>query len=378
LLGVRDGSSKDNTMEKLIGQPITALDTPVPLVDLNALQRNISRMSSTIIEEAGVGWRPHTKAMKNPDLARLCLDAGAHGVTCAKLGEAEVMAAAGITDILVANEIVGVVKVSRLVTLCEHADVKVCVDSINNVREIDQAARASGAKLEVLMEIDVGMGRAGVQPGEPALRLAAEISQLENIALVGLQTWESHTLAIEDPVEKKRQIFDALSRLTNTAEQIREAGMPLDIISCGGTGTYWISAFAPGITEIEAGGGIYGCARYRHVFGVNVEPALTILSTVTSRPNPERIICDAGFKTTGKGFSDPELINCGDVKSFSFSAEHGSITLVRNNWSPRVGDQIEFVPGYSDATVFLHDNLYGVRNGHVETVWPIVGKGKLQ
>ena len=113
MLGVRDGSSKDNAMEKMIGQPITALDTPVPLVDLDALQRNISRMSSTIIEEAGVGWRPHTKAMKNPDLARLCLDAGAHGVTCAKLGEAEVMAAAGITDILVANEIVGVVKGSR-------------------------------------------------------------------------------------------------------------------------------------------------------------------------------------------------------------------------------------------------------------------------
>ncbi|MEE2803161.1 MAG: DSD1 family PLP-dependent enzyme [Pseudomonadota bacterium] len=365
-------------MNNLIGQPVEALDTPVPLIHLDALDRNIEKMSSTIIKEAGVGWRPHTKAMKNPDLVRLCLDAGAHGITCAKLGEAEVMAAAGIGDILVANEIVGAAKISRLVKICQTANVMVCVDNIDNVREIDRAAGAIGVRPRVLVEIDVGMARAGVEPGKPALKLSGEIAELSNVELVGLQTWESHTLTIEDPAEKKRQVLSALALLTGTADRIREAGITLDIISCGGTGTYWISAFAPGITEVEAGGGIYGCVRYRRDFGVEVEPALTILSTVTSRPDPARIICDAGFKTTGRGFADPEVIDCGDVTSFSFSAEHGRLTLSQENRSLRPGDQIQFVPGYSDATVFLHDYLYGVRDGRVEAVWPVVGRGKLQ
>ena len=365
-------------MKELVGQSIELIDTPVPLVHLDALERNIAKMSATIIDEAKVGWRPHTKSMKNPDLVQLCLNAGAHGITCAKLGEAEVMAAAGINDIIVANEVVGVTKISRLVKLCEKVDVKVCVDSIDNVRQIDQAAAATGVRPRVLIEVDVGMGRAGVKPGQSVVALANEISELSNIELAGLQTWESHTLMIADQSEKKRQILSALLLLTESADQIRQAGMSLEIISCGGTGTYWISAFAPGITEVEAGGGIYGCGRYRRDFGVNLDPALTILTTVTSRPDANRIICDAGFKSSGRGFGEPEILDCGVVESFKFSAEHGSIFLAQDNLSPRPGEQIQFVPGYSDATVFLHDYLYGVRAGRVEVVWPIVGRGKLQ
>ena len=365
-------------MRNLVGQPIELIDTPAPLVHLDALERNITRMSRTIIDEAGVGWRPHTKSMKNPDLVQLCLDAGAHGITCAKLGEAEVMAAAGIRNILVANEVVGQTKISRLVKLCETSDVKVCVDNLDNVRQIDQTAAAAGVRPQVLIEVDVGMGRAGVKPGQPVVDLAKEISDAANVELVGLQTWESHTLAIADESEKKRQIISALSLFTDSADQVRKAGIPLEIISCGGTGTYWISAFAPGITEVEAGGGIFGCAKYRNDFGVDLEPALTILTTVTSRPDSDRIICDAGFKASGKGFGEPEVLDCGEVKSFKFSAEHGSIFLAQDHTSPRSGDQIEFVPGYSDATVFLHDCLYGVRAGRVESVWPVVGRGKLQ
>ena len=365
-------------MDHLLGQSKEALDTPVLLVDLDTLQRNISKMSRTIIHEAGVGWRPHTKAMKNPDLARLCLEAGAHGVTCAKLGEAEVMANGGIRDILVANEVVGERKIARLVALCAQADVMVCVDQLENAQQIDQAARAAGVRPRVLIEVDVGMGRAGVQPGDATVELARQVAGLENIHFAGLQTWEAHTLTIADIDEKKRQILVSLSRLTDTAERIREEGIPADIISCGGTGTYWISAFAPGITEIEAGGGIYGCVQYRRIFGVDVEPALTVLSTVTSRPDPTRIICDSGFKATGKGSGDPELIGVNGSPSVEFSAEHGVITLSEPAPQPRIGELVEFVPGYSDATIFLHDYLYGIRAGRVEVVWPIVGRGKLQ
>ena len=365
-------------IDQYIGARKEALDTPVLLVDLDVLERNILKMSTTIVSEAGVGWRPHTKAMKNPDLARLCLDAGAHGVTCAKLSEAEVMADGGITDILVANEIVGAKKIARLVNLCKRADIMVCVDHVDNAQHIDRAARAAGVRPRVLVEVDVGMGRAGVQPGAAAVELASEVSRLGNIRFAGLQTWESHTLKISDSAEKKREVLAALAQLNDTAERIRSMGLPVDILSCGGSGTYWISAFAPGITEIEAGGGIYGCVRYRKDFGVQVEPALTVLSTVTSRPAADRIICDAGFKAAGKGAPDPELMGIGIPYSVSFSAEHGVITLSQEVPQPGVGDTIEFVPGYSDAVIFLHDYLYGVRDGFVETVWPIIGRGKLQ
>ena len=363
-------------MNHLIGQPKETLDTPALLVDLDVLQNNIERMAETIIRKAGVGWRPHTKAMKTPALAHLCLQAGAHGITCAKLGEAEVMAAAGIRDILIANQIVGTTKIERLVRLCRQADVMVCVDHIDNARAINSAAQRVGVRPRVLIEVDVGMQRAGVPPGA-ALKLARQLSELENIRLAGLQTWESHALSAHGE-EKQRLIAQALTTLTDTAEQIRTAGIPLEIISCGGTGTYWISAFQPGITEIEAGGGIFCDAHYRHHFGVDHEYALSVLATVTSRPTPNRIICDAGFKTMGGTHGEPELQGFGEVASFKLSAEHGTITLKQASTAPRLGDKIEIIPGYSDSTVFLHDYLYGVRNGRIDTVWPLLARGKLQ
>ena len=366
-------------MSTLIGQPRDALDTPVLLVDLDILQQNIDRMSRIIIGEAGVGWRPHTKAMKTPALANLCLDAGAHGITCAKLGEAEVMAAAGIQDILVANQIVGETKTERLVNVCGQADVMVCVDDIENVRAIDEAARTKGVRPRVLIEVNLGMDRAGVLPGEPTLALAEEIAQMRNIRFAGLQTWESHVLSAANAAEKKRMVTESLARLTATAEAIRKVGIPVEIISCGGTGTYWISAFVPGITEIEAGGGIYCDVAYRHGYGVlEHEYALTLLSTVTSRPTPTRIICDSGFKTLSGHHGNPQPLGCGEVDTFVLSAEHGIIGLHEPSELPRVGSKIEIIPGYSDSTVFLHDVLYGIRAGRVEAVWPLVGRGKLQ
>ena len=365
-------------MNSLVGQPREALDTPALMVDLDVLQRNIDRMTATIIREAKVGWRPHTKAMKTPALAELCLEAGAHGITCAKLGEAEVMAGAGLRDILVANQIVGPTKIARLVKVCRQADVMVCVDQFENVREIDRAAEAGGVRPRVLIEVDVGMQRAGVLPGEPTVSLARRIARLRHVRFAGLQTWEAHALFEPDMEKKKRMIEESLGRLTDTARAIRDSGIPVEIVSCGGTGTYWISAFVPGVTEIEAGGGIYCDISYRRNFGVEHEFALTILSTVTSRPHPSRIICDAGFKTMGRVDADPEVLGGVDAEEFVMSAEHGIIRLAGPGETPRVGDKIEIIPGYSDSTVFLHDVLYGIREGCVETVWPLVGRGKLQ
>ena len=363
-------------MNHLIGQPTENLDTPALIVELDVLQKNIERMADTIIRQAGVGWRPHTKAMKTPALAHLCLQTGAHGVTCAKLGEAEVMAAAGIRDILIANQMVGVIKIERLVHLCRQADVMVCVDRIDNARDIDAAAQRIGVKPRVLIEVDIGMRRAGVAPSA-VLQLARQLAELEHIRLAGLQTWEAHALSHQRE-EKQRLIVEALKTLTATAEQVRAADIPLEIISCGGTGTYWISAFQSGVTEIEAGGGIFCDVHYRRHFGVDHDYALSVLATVTSRPAPDRLICDAGFKTMGAAHAEPEVPELGELAGFRLSAEHGTITLKQASDAPRPGDKIEIIPPYSDSTVFLHDVLYGVRKGRIETVWPLLARGKLQ
>jgi D-serine deaminase-like pyridoxal phosphate-dependent protein len=362
----------------LIGQPKEALDTPVLLVDLDIMERNVDRMARIILRQAGVGWRPHTKGMKTPALAHMLLEAGAHGITCAKLGEAEVMACAGVRDILVANQIVGAQKIARLVNLRRHCDIMVLVDHPENVEQIDRAARAKGVQVRVLIEVNVGMDRAGVEAGESTLVLARQIAACEGLRLTGLQTWESHSLKIADPEEKRQVILAALKLLTDTAQLCRDEGLPMDIISCGGTGTYAMSAFAPGITEIEAGGGIYSDRQYRTKFGVEHDDALTILATVTSRPTPTRIICDAGKKTMSNDSTEPKPIGIEGVEELSLSAEHGKIELKAPSTTPQVGDLIEFIAGYSDTTVVLHEEIYGIRSGKIETVWPLWGRGRLQ
>ncbi|NKB70070.1 MAG: DSD1 family PLP-dependent enzyme [Candidatus Latescibacteria bacterium] len=361
----------------LIGQPVHALDTPVLLLDLDILESNILRMADTIITQGQKGWRPHTKGMKTPALAHKLLAAGAHGVTCAKLGEAEVMAAAGIADILVANQVVAPQKITRLVNLRRHADVKVAVDSRENADALDRAALDKGVVLNVLIEVDTGMERAGTLPGAPTLALARHIHACKGLHLAGLMTWESHVIRIKDLDEKKAAVDRALTDFTDTAQQCREEGIPIDIVSCGGTGTYQISAFQPGITELQAGGGIYGDAVYHYQFGVEHPFALTVRTTVTSRPAPDRVICDAGKKTMTGDAELPRPIGLPPVKNVSLSAEHGVVLLEEASDTPRVGDQFELVVGYSDTTVVLHDYLFGVREGVVETIWPLWGRGRL-
>ena len=361
-----------------IGQPKEQLDTPALLVDLDVMERNIERMAQIIIREAGVRWRPHTKGIKTPAIAHMLIKAGASGITCAKLGEAEVMAGNGILNILIANQVVGDRKVARLVNLRQHADVIVAVDSVINVNALDQAARAKGVKLGVVIEVDTGMKRAGLEPGESTLFLAREIASCPGLCFEGLMTWESTALRIQDPEEKQRVVQVALKRLTDTAQLCREAGIAVNIISCGGTGTFWLSAFAPGITEIQAGGGILGDVNYRKNFGVKLPHALTVLSKVTSRPTPNRIIFDAGRKTMSAEMASPEPVGMPEVSKIRLSAEHGTIEMIAPHSEPKVGYKIELIPGYSDVTVALHDELYGIRNGVVETVFPLLGRGRLQ
>jgi D-serine deaminase-like pyridoxal phosphate-dependent protein len=360
-----------------VGRMKTELDTPALLVDLDVMDGNIKQIAA-ICRDANVAWRPHTKGIKIPAIAHQALAAGAIGVTCAKLGEAEVMAAAGICDILVANQIVGAPKIARLIGLQRHAEVKVLVDSAENAAALAAEASAVGVRLRVLIEVDVGMGRSGVTPGDAAVALARKIKSLPALELAGVAGWEGHTTEIADENEKAESIGRSVRALTGTADALRSAGFLVAIVSCGGTGTFRFTTRFPGVTEIQAGGGILSDVRYRTKCQADLPYSLTIMTTVISRPNEHRIICDAGKKTMSSDAAVPLPLGLESVRSVNLSAEHARVELDRPNREVRVGDKLEFIVGYSDTTVHLHEEMIGIRDGRAEIVWPILGRGKLR
>jgi D-serine deaminase-like pyridoxal phosphate-dependent protein len=254
----------------------------------------------------------------------------------------------------------------------------VAVDNPRNVAALGAAATTYGTEIGVLVELNCGMERAGVQPGEPVLTLARLITQTPGLRFRGLMTWEGHTLDLPDSNQKRQAIEQSVGLLTNSAELCRQHGIPVEIVSCGGSGTYKVTPFLPGVTEIQAGGAIFCDVTYQS-WGVDLQPALFVQTTVASRPNPQRIICDAGFKSLPGHDAPPAPLGLTQpvVKVIS-SAEHGAVELASPNDTLNVGDLLDFVVGYGDGTVYLHDTMVGVRNGIVECVWPILGRGKLQ
>ncbi len=364
-------------VKEMIGRSKWDLDTPALVLDLNAMERNIERMSAAF-RQAGVGWRPHTKAIKVPALAHKLLRAGALGVTCAKVSEADVMASAGIRDILIANQVVGEPKITRLVNLLPYADVIVAVDNPSNVEALDRAATNKGMPLRVVVEVNVGMNRAGVEPGAAAVELSRMVDACPGLHYAGLMGWEGHATAIADLQVKRQAVEHSVGLLTDTADRCRDAGLSVEIVSCGGTGTYQFSCSLPGITEVQAGGGIFCDVHYHDHMQVEHEYALTVLATITSRPLPTRIITDSGKKTMSSDAAVPRPLIEAPVTSVGLSAEHARIELGAPLNELHVGDKMEFVVGYTDTTTVLHDEIYGTRDGKVEVVWPILGRGKLQ
>jgi D-serine deaminase-like pyridoxal phosphate-dependent protein len=361
----------------LIGQIKSALDTPALIVDLDVLDANIKRVADTC-RTHGVGWRPHMKGHKTPEIAHRQLGAGAIGVTCAKVSEAEVMAAASIRSILIANEVVGAAKVRRLIDLVGPADPIVGVDSLVSVTELSDAASAHGKTLKVAIEVNTGMNRAGVEPGAPTLALAAEIAKRPGLRLVGLFGWESHACTLPDLAEKERTVKEAVGKLTATARACREAGHGIEVVSCGGTGTFPYCIQQPGVTEVQIGGAIFSDRHYREHYHMDFPFALTVLATVTSRPTPTRIVLDAGRKTMPGDAAMPQPLGLPAVAAMRLSAEHAKIELEHPSDAPRIGDKIEFVVGYHDTTVHLHEEIVAVRKGRIEAVWRVSARGKIK
>jgi D-serine deaminase-like pyridoxal phosphate-dependent protein len=359
-----------------IGSSKNVLDTPALLVDLDVMEANIHRVAETC-RANGVGWRPHTKGQKTLEIIHKELAAGAFGVTCAKLGEAEVLAASGIRDILIANQIVGPVKVQRLVELTAIADPIVAVDNIAHVAELGAAMQSSGRTLRLVVEVDIGMHRAGVLPGASVVALARAVADQVGLRFVGVMGWEAHTVGIADPTEKARAVADAIALLTSSAGACRAAAMAVDIVSCGGTGSFPYCTQQPGVTEIQAGGAIFSDIHYRTHYHLDFPAALTVLATVTSRPTPTRVIIDTGKKTMSSDAAVPLPVGV-TAHRVGLSAEHGTIDLAEPSDLPRIGEKLELIVGYSDTTVHLHEEIVAVRKGRIEAVWPIVGRGKIK
>ena len=366
-------------MNSMLHENMHDLDTPALLIDLDVMERNIAAMAK-FFEGVEANLRPHIKTHKTPEIAQRQIAAGARGVTCAKLGEAEVMADAGIRDLLIANQIVGRRKIGRLMDLAKRSEVIVAVDDPQHVAELSNAAQAQGVDLRVILEVDVGMERCGVAPGEAAVRLAREVVRAKGLRFKGIMGYEGHTVLIKEWKDRKAASGQAMKALVDTAEAIRRAGLVVDIVSAGGTGTYDTTGAYPGVTEVQAGSYVLMDATYRKVKGIGdaFGCALTILTTVISRPKPDRIVVDVGLKTATRDFGLPEVKDSAGLKMLYLSEEHGKIEVVDERVDLKRGDQLELIPNHCCTTVNLHDRFYGIRDGKVEAVWEIAARGKSQ
>lgn len=365
-------------IEPQLGISKWEIDTPTLLIDLDIMAANMASMAD-FCRQAGVSVRPHTKTHKTPAIARMQLDAGAIGLTCAKLGEAEVMIReAGARDVLIANQIVGPTKIARLVQLARKADVMVAVDDALNVAELGAAARSAGVTVRVLVEVDIGMGRCGVLPGDPATALARRVAETGGLRFAGLMGYEGHLVTLRDKAERAAKVRAAFGPLIETRRQLEESGLPVGIVSGAGTGTYAITGRIPGVTELQAGSYILMDRSYSQVGGLPFQQALTLLVTVISRPAPDRVIVDAGRKSITRDFGLPQPVNWPDLEVVGLSEEHGRLKLARPGLVPNVGDKLELVPSHVCTTVNLHDTFYALRGDRVEAIWPISARGKSQ
>jgi D-serine deaminase-like pyridoxal phosphate-dependent protein len=365
-----------------LGDPLETLDTPAIVVDVRLMEHNIARLMQRLQGKA-IQIRPHLKTVKSPHLAHQLLRAGATGGCVAKISEAEVMAQAGIEDLLITTEIVGKPKLERLVALVrQYPHIKVVVDSPLGAHELNQALGEAQVSIEVLIDLNVGQNRCGVLPGEQTLTLAHTLSTLPHLHLEGLQGYEGHLQHLHDLQERTHRCQEAMQVLTTAAAQLRSAGFSIDIVTTGGTGTAEICAGCEGITEVQPGSFIFMDTDYRNALGPGYQNALTILSTVISQPMATRVVIDAGLKSLSIDSGMPEPRGLPGVTYRPAGDEHGMLTwessAVPPNFHLNVGDRIALIPSHIDTTINLHDDYYAYRDGKLEAIWPIVARGKVQ
>jgi len=358
----------------MTAHPRTIADIPTPalVVDVPAMERNIRRMAD-FFADGPCKLRPHFKAHKTPEIARRQLAAGAcTGLTCATVSEAEV-AAAVCDDVLIANEALGHGKAARLAALAKRIDIKVAVDSLVGLEEISAAAQRAGVTIGVLVDVNVGMPRCGVAPGEEVLALARRVAGTADVHLRGVMGYEGHAVGIEDRGRRQASALHAMERLLQTVRMIRDAGLPCDTVSAGGTGTYDITGRTDGVTEIQAGSYVLMDTAYARL-GLPFEQAFWVLGTVLSRPTATLCVADCGRKSCTFDHGNPAVRDIEGASVLFLSDEHATINIPADaTLAP--GDLIELWPSHIDPTINLHDVFYAVDGDAVIDVWPIAARG---
>lgn len=361
---------------KPIGTPERELDTPALVVDLGKLERNIETMHS-FFRDRKSKLRPHIGAHGSPAIAHMQLAAGGTvgGVTSSTVGQAEVFAANGLTDVFVSNVIVTAVKIRRLCALARRIRITVAVDSAQNVRDLSEAAISSGATLNVVVDVNTRLNRTGVEPGRPAVELARVVSGAEGLDFAGLSTYEGTILADgdEEPVAESRKWAQ---QLLDTRQEVERAGIDVGVVSVGGTYNYEIVGDMDGVTEVPAGSYALMDGKYREHRKQFVNAA-RVMSCVTSMPEAGNVITDAGRKAIGGDAGNPYVDGLPGTEVKGLSAEHGSL-----NFDPAVdhglklGDRVWFVPCDITDLVNVHDYMFAIRDGTLEAAWDLPARGR--
>ncbi len=355
----------------MIGLPLSDLDTPQLLLDLDVIDANLKRMFGAG-KERGVNVRTHFKSLKCGGLAKYIHERGGTTFLCAKLNEAEVLAAVGIRDILIANQIVSPLKMLRLADLAKRVKLTVCVDTEANIDQLSKAMAAGGATLGVLVEVDVGMARCGVLPGDAAVKLAQRVARSPGLRFEGLQGYDGHLQLIADMTEKRAKCLEGMEQLVGTRRLIEKAGLAVNTVTGAGTGTWEFVAGFPGVTEIQPGSFVLMDCAYQTVrpeFGCS----LSILAMVMS-VSPKWYVLDAGSKAISKDFGMPMIKGQTGETVTRLSEEHTKVE--GEGMSAKVGDLREVIPAHCCATMNLHRKCIAVRAGKVEAVWPIEASGR--
>jgi D-serine deaminase-like pyridoxal phosphate-dependent protein len=362
---------------------ISDLETPALLIDLDIMESNLRKLAD-YSQKHGLRVRPHTKTHKIPALARKQLDLGAAGLTVAKVGEAEVMLAAQPPELLVAYPIVGPKKLERLMQVAGKTSITVSLDSAGVARQLSDAATAAGIEIGVLAEVDVGMGRVGVPPGETLLRLIQEIRQMPGLRFNGIAFYPGQIRSMDE--EGEQSLKNLAQTLEGILDALRKAGVEARIVSGGSTPTLFQSHRLPGLNEIRPGTYIFNDRNTALVGACSFEEcAASVMVTVVSTAKPGQMIVDGGSKTfssdgpaAGAPVSFGRVVDAPDAVFTKMNEEHGYVDLRRAGQKFNVGDRVRIIPNHVCVAMNLHEHVYGIRGNTVEHSWKVEGRGKLQ
>lgn len=359
-----------------VGRALADIDTPSLILDLDAFEENLRAMQA-LAERHGIALRPHAKAHRCPEIARRQVALGAQGICCQKVSEAVPFVTAGLRDILISNEVVGAPKLALLARLALQARISVCVDNPQAVRDLSAAMAASKASVRVLVEVDIGQKRCGVQSPDEAVALAGLVAGLSGLEFAGIQAYhgglqhkrafEQRRLACEKAARQARKFIDALE----------QAGLPCPVVTGGGTGSAVFDIATGVYNEIQPGSYPFMDADYGAIdWGedLSFRHSLFLLASVISTPTPERAVVDVGLKSLTAESGAPQLADREGLRCVAVHDEH-SILIAGSGARPGLGDKLRLIPGHCDPTFNLHDQVVVLRGGKVEAIWPIDARG---